>query len=218
MSEEKGRAFNGMGSGKRYEFMVSLFGMGKAFYKTSVAGMGLAPGMKALDLGCGTGLLSFALAGISSADCDIFGVDLAKDQIAYAKERQKEFPGRFHFETLSMDEIDFPEGSFDLVMTSMALHEVRPDVRHIGMEKACRMVKPGGKFLLVDWGKPRFGVWGILFYPFCRWGQKDTDNWNNAYKELCGTHGLSRKEDGYINSIIRRQVFMKDSLSDSVRQ
>lgn len=215
MNKDKGSAFNGFFSGKRYEFIVSLFGMGRTFYKNSVTGLGLAPGMKALDLGCGTGQLSFALAVISSADCEIFGVDLAVDQVGYANERQKEYPGKFHFNVTSMDEIDFPDETFDLVMTSMALHEAKPEVRHIAIGKACRMLKTGGKFLLVDWGKPKFGGWGILFYPFCRWGQKDKDNWNNTYKELCESHGLSRKEDGYMNSIIRRQIFMKEPRPDN---
>ena len=85
--------------------------MGGMFYKNSVTGLGLAPGMKALDLGCGTGQLSFALAAISSADCEIFGVDLATDQVGYAKERQKAYSGSFHFSVTSMDEIDFPQNA-----------------------------------------------------------------------------------------------------------
>lgn len=214
MEHSKGHAFNGIGSGKRYEFIVSLFGMDKAFYKNSVIGMGLAPGMKALDLGCGTGLTTFALAKISSPACEYFGVDLATNQIAYAAERQNMYQGHFNFSVASMDEIDFPDETFDLIMSSMALHEAAPEVRRTAICKASRMVKPGGKFLLIDWGKPRFGIWGILSYPFCRWGQKDKDNWNNTYKELCESHGLSRKEDGYMNSIIRRQVFMKESRPD----
>jgi hypothetical protein len=36
------------------------------------------------------------------------------------------------------------------------------------------------------------------------------DNWRNVYSELCRQHGLQPKEDGYINSIVRRQVFQKE--------
>ena len=114
-----------------------------------------------------------------------------------------------------MDEIDFPDETFDLVMTCMALHEAKSEVRRIAIGKASRLVKPGGRFLLVDWGKPRLGLWGVLFYPFCRWGQKDKDNWNNTYKEMCESQGLVRKEDGYMNSLIRRQIFIKESLANN---
>ena len=213
MNSNKGNSFNGFFSGKKYESGVSLFGMGKAFYRSAVNGLGLASGMKALDLGCGTGRLSFALAEISSAESEFFGVDLAVKQVGYAKERQKVYPGRFHFSVASMDEIDFPDETFDLVMTCMALHEAKSEVRRIAIGKASRLVKPGGRFLLVDWGKPRLGLWGVLFYPFCRWGQKDKDNWNNTYKEMCESQGLVRKEDGYMNSLIRRQIFIKESLA-----
>ena len=168
-----------------------------------------------LDLGCGTGRLSFALAEISSAESEFFGVDLAVKQVGYAKEHQKVYPGRFHFSVASMDEIDFPDETFDLVMMCMALHEAKSEVRRIAIGKASRLVKPGGRFLLVDWGKPRLGLWGVLFYPFCRWGQKDKDNWNNTYKEMCESQGLVRKEDGYMNSLIRRQIFIKESLANN---
>ena len=87
MNSDKGNSFNEFFSGKKYESGVSLFGMGKAFYRSAVNGLGLASGMKALDLGCGTGRLSFALAEISSAESEFFGVDLAMKQVGYAKER-----------------------------------------------------------------------------------------------------------------------------------
>ena len=45
--------------------------------------------------------------------------------------------GSFHFSVTSMDEIDFPNETFDLVMTSMALHEAKPEVRRIAIRKAC---------------------------------------------------------------------------------
>ena len=141
--------------------------------------------------------------------------DVYKRQVGYAKERQKVYPGRFHFSVASMDEIDFPDETFDLVMTCMALHEAKSEVRRIAISKASRLMKPGGRFLLVDWGKPRLGLWGVLFYPFCRWGQKDKDNWNNTYKEMCESQGLVRKEDGYMNSLIRRQIFIKESLANN---
>ncbi len=72
MNGDKGNSFNGFFSGERYESGVSLFGMGKAFYRSAVNGLGLTFGMKALDLGCGTGRLSFALAEISSTESEFF--------------------------------------------------------------------------------------------------------------------------------------------------
>ena len=109
-----------------------------------------------------------------------------------------------------MDELPFPDGHFDLVMTSMALHETPPAVRRAAITETARLLRPGGTFLLVDWSRPRFGLWGIIWYPFCRWGEGNRDNWNNVYPELCRERGLKLKEDDYINSISRRQVFVKE--------
>ena len=83
-------------------------------------------------------------------------------------------------------------------------------VRRAAIAETARLLKPGGTFLLVDWSRPRFGLWGIVWYPFCRWGEGNRDNWNNVYPELCRERGLKLKEDDYINSISRRQVFVKE--------
>ncbi|MDR0603305.1 MAG: hypothetical protein LBG80_03265, partial [Bacteroidales bacterium] len=67
-----------------------------------------------------------------------------------------------------------------------------------------------GSFILVDWSKPKFGLWGVFWFPMICWGTQNKDNWKNVYPELCRQNGLQLKEDCYINSIARRQVFIKD--------
>jgi hypothetical protein len=52
-------------------------------------------------------------------------------------------------------------------------------------------------------------LWGIVWFPMICWGAQNRDNWRNVYPELCRQNGLQLKEDRYINSIARRQVFKK---------
>jgi len=40
---------------------------------------------------------------------------------------------------------------------------------------------------------------------------KHKDGLTEAYAEICAAHGLSRREDGYLNSLVRRQVFVKNA-------
>jgi len=108
-----------------------------------------------------------------------------------------------------MDELPFEDGSFDCVMSSMAIHETPPAVRRAAIRETARVLKDGGTFIYVDWCKPKFGLLGIFWFPLVYFGKSNGDNWNNVYPELCRVAGLTPVEDYYINSIARRQVFKK---------
>lgn len=206
---EKGEAFTGMRAGKHYERMARIFGLNEDFYKRAVGDLRLEDGMKALDMGCGTGALSFALAHRSSPRCTIHGVDLSEDQTIYASNRPGGQGGALHFSTASMDEALFPDGALDLAMTSLALHETSPEVRRAALSNIARMLKPGGKFLLVDVAKPQLRGWGLVLRPLMALTEKFRDNRENSYADICAKLGLIQIADQYINVIIRRQVFVK---------
>jgi demethylmenaquinone methyltransferase/2-methoxy-6-polyprenyl-1,4-benzoquinol methylase len=109
-----------------------------------------------------------------------------------------------------MDDLPYPDEYFDIVVTSMALHETPPNVRRLAILQTARTLKSGGRFILVDWSKPKFGLWGAFWFPMIRWGAQNRDNRQNVYPDLCRQNGLQLKEDYYINSIARRQVFQKE--------
>ena len=212
MNNDKGTAFNGLVSGQGYDIFAKLFGLNASFYAAAVKGLTLDPGMAALDLGCGTGSLSFALAAQSSPQCRIYGLDLAENQIARAQCRQKDYPNDLHFSVASMDEACFPDGTFNIIMTAMALHEATPQTRRVAIANVSRMLAPDGIFLLVDIARPRLWGWGLLLYPFVMTSAKHKDSLANAYIDICATHGLLPREDVYLNSLVRRQIFVKTAV------
>jgi len=211
--KNKGNAFKGIFGGSRYYRFARWFGIGPEFYRDGLGGIRLESGMKALDLGCGPGALCFALAEVSGMDVEITGVDISKDQIEYAQANVGKFACRLTFKRISMDETGFPDASVDLVMTSMALHETPPQVRRRAIAEAARVLKPGGRFLLVDIARPKFGLWGIVFGLSIL---TRPDNWNNVYPSLCRERGLHLLEDSYISSIARRQLFEKPLAGERV--
>lgn len=207
---QKGNSFEGIFGGSNYHRFAKWFGMGPQFYRRGIGNLSLTADMRALDLGCGTGSLSFALAEKSNAGAEIVGVDISKDQIAFARRHADAFACSLSFQLRSMDETGFPDGHFDLVMTSMALHETPPEVRRGAIAEAGRVLKPGGRFLLVDISRPRFGIWGLLFGSAIAFSASKKDCWNNVYPALCREHGMKLAEDAYLNSIARRQLFIRD--------
>ncbi|MBN1665361.1 MAG: methyltransferase domain-containing protein [Deltaproteobacteria bacterium] len=206
---QKGHEFKGLSGGVHYRRLAKLFGMGEAYYRQCIGNIRLTAGMKALDLGCGPGALSFALAQTAHPDSEITGIDISNDQLNYARHFAGSYPCKPAFENCSMDALPYPDGSFDLVMTSMAIHTTPPSVRRAAISETARVLKPEGMFLCVDWSKPRFGLLGIIWFPFLCWGDKNKDNWDNVYPQWCAEQKLHLCEDAYLNSIARRQVFKK---------
>jgi demethylmenaquinone methyltransferase/2-methoxy-6-polyprenyl-1,4-benzoquinol methylase len=211
MEDWKGNAFRGLAGGASYRNLARLFGFTPSFYRKSVDGVHLAAGMRALDLGCGPGALSFALAETAHLQAEITGIDISDDQLNYARSQADCFNCRLIFENRSMDELPYPDGHFDVAVTSMALHETPPGVRRAAIRETARVLRAGGTFILMDWSKPKFGIWGIVWFPTICWGAQNRDNWHNVYPELCRAAGLQLTEDRYLNSLVRRQVFQKTS-------
>jgi demethylmenaquinone methyltransferase/2-methoxy-6-polyprenyl-1,4-benzoquinol methylase len=205
----KGNEFKGWAGGRNYRRLARLFGFTETFYREAIGNIRLTSGMRALDLGCGPGALSFALAEKASPEAEIVGIDISDDQLQEARRQSCRYACRLRFEHCSMDSLRYPDKHFDLVITSMALHETPPAVRRAAIAQTARTLKQGGRFVLVDWSKPRFGWWGAFWFPMICWGAHNRDNRHNVYPELCAQNGLHLEADRYINSIARRQVFKK---------
>ncbi|MDL2274178.1 class I SAM-dependent methyltransferase [Oscillospiraceae bacterium OttesenSCG-928-G22] len=78
-------------------------------------------GRRVLDLGCGFGWhCQYAAAGGARS---VVGTDISKKMLAVAEEKN-EYPAVVTYRALPMEELDFPAESFDVVISSLALHYV----------------------------------------------------------------------------------------------
>jgi ubiquinone/menaquinone biosynthesis C-methylase UbiE len=113
-----------------------------------VASLGLRPGMKVLDLGCGDGTTALPEA---RAGADVLGVDIASNLVAAGNARAR---------AAGLDNLRFQEGdasnlegiadgSFDLVVSIFgAMFAPRPiDVAR----EMTRVTRPGGRIVMGNW-------------------------------------------------------------------
>ena len=105
-------------------------------------------GWRVLDVGCGTGI---GLSRYVSAGCIVTGVDVSPAMIAKAEER---LGAQAELHLTDGAVLPFDDHSFDLVTTTLVLHEVPAADRGRFIEEMLRVTRPKGDVLVVDY---RFG-------------------------------------------------------------
>ena len=102
-------------------------------------------GMRVLEIGCGTGtnLDLFAAAG-----CEVAGVDLSPSMIDRAA---KKLGDRADLRLADASEMPFGDGSFDLVLSFLTLHEMPTDIRSPVLREMARVAGSSGHMLLIDY-------------------------------------------------------------------
>ncbi len=107
---------------------------------------GLSPGERVLDVGCGTGSLTAAIADAVSVQ-SVDGIDLAEPYLAKARATCTD--PRIQFHKGDAASLPFTDGSFDRVLSQLVLHFV-PDAE-AAISEMTRVVRPGGVVAAAVW-------------------------------------------------------------------
>ena len=115
-----------------------------------------------LDLGCGTGLFCALVAQHLDPDRggSITGIDAAGKMIAHA--RKKRGLPHCRFEAMAAEQLNFADGSFDSVVSSLFYHHVPLDLKKRSLQEAFRVLKPGGKLVLADFSPSGFCLMDVI--------------------------------------------------------
>jgi ubiquinone/menaquinone biosynthesis C-methylase UbiE len=105
-----------------------------------------------LDVGCGTGYLTRRAARAVGPAGRVVGVDPAAPAIAYAR---RVSPPHCDFHVASGEAIPEPGASFDVVVSSLAVHHIPPQGRPVALQEMYRVLRPGGRLLIADFRPPR---------------------------------------------------------------
>lgn len=169
----------------RYDLINDLqsFGLHRHWKRRVVQLASPQPGQLALDLCCGTGDLALALAqrGVQAT-----GLDFTERMLAVAAGRSyatqvKARPTAPHaphsmlhaprpspplFACGDAQRLPFPDNSFDIVTVGYGLRNLAS--WETGLCEMQRVAKPGGRLLVLDFGKPDNALWRSLYYGYLR--------------------------------------------------
>ncbi len=96
-----------------------------------------------LDLGCSAGGASVAYAA-RFADAQVHAVDVGPAILRYAHARAEALAVAVHFHQMSVSALDFPDGSFDLVVSHNLMHEISRETMAGLFAESRRVLRPGG--------------------------------------------------------------------------
>ncbi len=137
-----------------YDPLVAATTRERTFKRRVLDRANLQDGESLLDLACGTGTLAIAAAeqvpraAIRGIDGDPAILERARSKRAVA-DAQIEFD-----EGLSTD-LPYDDASFDVVVSTLFFHHIGTDAKGITAKEICRVLRPGGRFVLGDWGRPQ---------------------------------------------------------------
>lgn len=116
---------------------------------------GLGPGQQVLDVGCGTGSLTITAKGRVGPAGAVHGVDAAPEMIEVARRKAARAGLEVDFRAGVVEDLPFPDALFDAVLSSLMVHHLPGDeLKRRGFAEMRRVLKPGGRLLVVDFEPP----------------------------------------------------------------
>ena len=148
MSEEpKGIQFP-----RLYDLLISWTTRGRQrqYRQDLIDRAGLQPGVSLLDVGCGTGSFATAAWSHTQPGGTVCGVDVSEEMLRAAKRKNLKARSEVAFKISEATNLPFQDETFDVVTMITALHAIPPSARDTCLAEMVRVLRPGGRLLLVD--------------------------------------------------------------------
>jgi demethylmenaquinone methyltransferase/2-methoxy-6-polyprenyl-1,4-benzoquinol methylase len=152
----------------RYDLMNDLqsFGLHRYWKHKVVALAQPLPGKTAIDVCCGTGDITFSLAHRGAT---VVGLDFTQAMLDVAEHRRIGKPpgqGSIQFVRGDAQQLPFPDNGFDVVTMGYGLRNLAG--WELGLQEMNRVAKPGGRIVILEFGKPDNAIWRTIYYGYLR--------------------------------------------------
>jgi len=136
-----------------YDPVVALTTREKVFRKILLEQAKIRAGDRILDLGCGTGTFTVMVKN-RYPTASVTGIDGDPDILVMARRKTKAAGIDVALDEGMSFSMPYPKNEFDTVFSSLFFHHLKSEEKVRTMKEVYRVLKPGGKFHVCDWGHP----------------------------------------------------------------
>ena len=145
---------------------VLSFGIHHLWRRATVAASGVRAGSSVLDCATGTGDLALAFKRAVGPTGRVVGTDFNADMLSYAPAKAQQRGLDVAFEVADAMHLPYADATFDAASISFGIRNV--DDPRVALADMARVVKPGGKVVVLEFGQPR-GIMGMLYGMYSRY-------------------------------------------------
>lgn len=151
-------------SPRQYDLQVWLATRGREAWlrETILDKARLAIGETMLDIGCGTGTLAMAAKRRVGPSGQVFGLDASPEMVAAVRAKARKARLELTVEAGPAQALPIAASSFDLVTSTLMLHHLDRTARTACIDEIRRVLKPGGRVLVVDFASSSGAQSGML--------------------------------------------------------
>jgi ubiquinone/menaquinone biosynthesis C-methylase UbiE len=153
----------------------------------------IQPGQRVLDLGCGTGTLTILIKQ-SIPKAEVVGLDGDPMVLEIARSKAAKAGVDLTLDYGMAYRLPYPDGSFNRVLSSLVFHHLTREDKRRTIGEAYRVLRPGGEFRVVDFGKP-YGLYGNLLSPFIKRLEHASDNVRGMLPVMMREAGFEQAEE-----------------------
>jgi class 3 adenylate cyclase/SAM-dependent methyltransferase len=183
-----------------YDPVVRLTTRERRFKERLLELADLRPGERALDLGCGTGTLAIA-ACRRQPGAGVHGLDADPRMIETARRKADAAGVGLELRQGVATELPYPDGSFDVVLSSLLFHHLDRAAKHTAAREVARVLVSGGRLVVADWGRASDPLMRVLFLTIQLVDGFETtrDNVHGRLPQILRNGGLTevRESAGY---------------------
>ena len=140
-----------------YDPLTKLLGI-EPVYRALVEQAGLRPGLRVLEVGCGSGSLTVLAA---RSDVELVALDPDPRALARARRKASRAGVTVRFDQGLAEALAYPDGVFDRVLSSMVLHHLGDADKVRALREMRRVLRPGGSVELLDLLRPEPHAGGL---------------------------------------------------------
>ncbi len=164
---ERNRAIGKMFSSiaPRYDFLNRLLSLGtdRRWRRTAVSGTGPGKGGVHLDVATGTADVALEILRQKGKEAFVAGVDISTDMMRIGRDKMARagLAARTAFVEAPCEALPFRDDAFDSVSIAFGIRNVSD--RERGLREMCRVVKPGGRIVVLEFSRPDSALFGMLY-------------------------------------------------------